>query len=184
MRSFGISSELVSIGLGTALKVTRVEPGSPAANAGIEVDDVLTKANGASLTSPAELATAYRSTRGALTLTVRDVRTGGDVLVDIRPGAVRRDSNVTATPSRKRLGVTTELAFYEGAAVVKVTEVERQSPAQRAGVVPGLLILTANGKPISDPNKLVAAERSATRTLRLEVVDPRDRRRRVVNVEL
>ncbi len=186
-QSLGIRAERVSLGFRNALKVTEVEPASVAAQAGIELGDILVKANGVALKSPEQLSAEFRNGNGTLTLTVRDVRTGRDVPVVIesapsasRPSAVTRER----VPGSKRLGVTTELAFYDGEAVVKVTEVEKDSPADRAGIRAGLLILKANGNRILHPDKLVEAERGARGNLRLQVVDPQDRQERVVEVDL
>ena len=56
----------------TALKVVRVEPGSPAEKAGLEPGDVIVAANGAAITGPEQLASAVRKSGAALELTVRD----------------------------------------------------------------------------------------------------------------
>ena len=186
--SLGVSSERVSLGRESALKVTQVDPNSPAARAGIEPGDILVKANGVALTSQDQLNAAFRQSRGDFAITVRDVRTGRDVLVDIESGVVSRDAGASATPglnrSMKPLGASTELAFYNGEAAVKVTSVEPDSPAQRAGIVAGLVILKANGKPITKPEQLTEAERESRGRLELQVVDPRDRREQVLQVAL
>ena len=78
----------------------------------------------------------------------------------------------------------TELAFYDVEAAVKVTEVEPGSPAARAGLQPGLLILTANGKPMLHPNDLIDAARNTSGPLKLSVVDPRTGRKSMVEVNL
>ena len=149
-----VSSEPVLLGRGTGLKVVDVAPGSPAQQAGIEPGDILVKANGVTLESQAQLDAAYRTSGGAFAVTVRDVRTDRDVLVDIAPPAAATDDATTAPAlnrGMKPIGVTTELAFYQGEAALKVTRVESGSAAQRFGVEPGLLILKANGKPLANP---------------------------------
>jgi hypothetical protein len=180
-QALGISAERVSLGLKSALKVVQVTPDSPAAKAGIEIGDILVKANSTMLTSPEQLATEFLRSDGRLTLTVRDVRTGRDVLVDVEsdPGAnMRRESS-----RRMPLGVTTEVAFYGGNAALKVTKVESGSPAQRAGIVPGLLILTANGQRVEKPDMLLEADRNTTGTLKLRVVDPKSREESLIEIK-
>jgi len=177
-RSLGISAEPVSLGQRTALKVTRVEEGSPANKAGIEPNDILVAANGAPLTGPEQLGNALRKSGPILTLTVRDSRTSKNVAVDVAVGGPATPSTTTAVvpptgESSGSLGAVTELAFYDVDPAVKVTEVDPGSPAARAGLVPGVLILEADGKPILHPNDLTAALRSSTGTLRLTIVDPR-----------
>jgi S1-C subfamily serine protease len=188
-RSLGLSAEPVRLGLRTALKVTRVEEGSPAHKAGIEPEDILVAANGAPLTGPEQLGNALRKSGPTLSLTVRDSRTGKDVPVEVAVGG----PTVVAKPSEDvpviagqagGLGAVTELAFYDVEAAVKVTEVQPGSPAARAGLQPGLLILEANGKPVIHPNELNDAVRNSSGTLKLVVVDPRSGQKSAVQVNL
>jgi serine protease Do len=189
-RSLGISAEPVPIGPRTALKVTRIEPGGAASNAGIEVGDILVAANGAAITGAEQLAAALRKSGPSMTLTVRDVRTGRDTPVEVALGGGKPfepPAEAPAAPAgagQGKLGVVTELAFYDTEAAVKVTEVEPGSPAARAGFQPGMLIIDANGKPVLHPNDLADAARKASGTLKLTVVDPRTGRKSNVNVNL
>ena len=188
-RSLGISAETVTLGQRTALKVIRVEPGSPASKAGIEPGDVLVAANGAAITSPEQLGAAIRKSGPAMTLTVRDARTGRDTPVEVAIGGPKPEKPLPAEPpgaggAKGGLGAVTELAFYDVEAAVKVTEVEPGSPAARAGVQPGLLILEADGKAVLHPNDLNDAVRKSGGTLKLTVVDPRSGKKGSVEVNL
>ena len=185
-RVLGLSTERVSLGRESALKVVSVTPNSPAANAGIEPGDILVKANGIALESDRQLAQSYRESGGQFALTVRDVRSGRDVLVNIESDAAvpNSDPSIDLNMKAKPLGVTTALAFYGGEPVLKVTEVASGSPAERAGITIGLLILKANGQPTSSEEKLREAERGSRGRLELQVVDPSDRRERTVRVTL
>lgn len=188
-RSLGISAETVTVGQRTALKVTRVEPESPAAKAGIEAGDVLVAANGAAITGPEQLGNALRKSGPTLTLTIRDSRTGRDVPVEVALGGPKPAKPLPTEipgvdPSKGKLGAITELAFYDAEAAVKITEVEPGSPAARAGLQPGLLILQANGKLVLHPNDLKDAVRASTGTLKLSVVDPRSGKKGTVEVVL
>jgi membrane-associated protease RseP (regulator of RpoE activity) len=179
----GIASERVTMGREAALKVTRVVPDSPAAKAGIEPGDILVKANDTALTSQDRLTAAVRENRGQLAITVRDVRTGRDVRVEVKSESYPPIPGASAN-NMKPLGVKTELAFYGGEAVLKVTSVDPDSPAQRAGIEVGLLILQANGKPVAKPEQLTEAERQSRGRLELKVVDPTDRREQVIQIAL
>jgi serine protease Do len=86
--------------------------------------------------------------------------------------------------SKGNLGAVTELTFYDIEAAVKVTEVTPGSPAARAGLQPGLVILRANDKAILHPNDLNDAARKSGGTLKLTVVDPRSGRKGTVDVQL
>lgn len=176
--SLGIVSQRVTQGGDALLKVVQVTPESPAAKAGIETGDLLVEANREPLRSQQQLDEAYRISRGKFSLTVRDVRSGRDVLVD-----VEADSPLTP-PRSTSLGVTTQLAFYGGEPAVKVTAVDASSPAQRAGITVGLLILKANGTPVVSPQILTEIEQKSRGVLQLQVVDPKDRSERDVKVSM
>jgi S1-C subfamily serine protease len=190
-RSLGIAAETVTIGQRTALKVTRVTPDSPAAKAGIEQGDVIVAANGAPITGAEVLATALRKSGPSMTLTVRDVRSGRETDVQVAFG----DSSKPATEvtkqteppvvggEKRKLGVVTELSFYDTEAAVKVTEVQPDSPGARAGLQPGTLILAANGKLMLHPNDLIEAARNSG-TLKLTVVDPKTGMKSTLEVKL
>jgi len=188
-RSLGLTAEPVRLGQRTALKVVRVEAGGPAQKAGIEPDDILVAANGAPLTGPEQLGSALRKSGPTMTLTVRDSRSGKDVPVEVAIGgpAVQTPlpADIPATnTSTGELGAVTELSFYDTEVALKVTEVEPGSPAARAGLQPGFLIVDANGKPVLHPNELNALVRSSTGPLRLTVVDPRTSAKNTVQVNM
>jgi S1-C subfamily serine protease len=188
-RSLGLTAETIRVGLRTALKVTRVEAGSPAQKAGIEPDDILVAANGVPLTGPDQLGASLRKSGPTLTLTVRDSRTGKDVPVDVMVGGPAIQSSIPAdapaiSPATERLGAVTELSFYDVEVALKVTEVEPGSPAARAGLQPGSLIISANGTPVLHPNELNAAVQSSNGTLRLTVVNPRTNAKDTLQVNL
>jgi S1-C subfamily serine protease len=65
-----------------------------------------------------------------------------------------------------------------------VSEVTQGSPAQRAGLEPGDVIVEANGTPILHPNTLNEEVRKGNPTLRLVVVDGRTGQRSTVEVNM
>jgi S1-C subfamily serine protease len=201
--TIGLSAEPVRLGLRTAMKVVRVEPGSPAQKAGFEVGDVIVAANGAPITGAEQLAAAFRKSGSTLTLTVRDTRTGKEVPVKLQvagrssdpgpipfpvpsPGAnpTVPSTSTTTGASRNRFGAVTEVTVYDVEAAVKVTEVEPGSTAERAGITPGMVILAANGKSILHPNDLAEVIRQSSSALELSVVDPSSGRRGTLKVDL
>jgi S1-C subfamily serine protease len=178
-RSLGLTAEPVSLGQRTAVKVVRVEAGGPAAAAGLEPGDVIVAANGAAVTGLEQLASAARKSGPTLVLTVRDVRSGKDTPVNVAIGGPEPTApqpqpapTAPAEPGKGSpgLGAVTELAFYNTDFAVKVTEVEQGSPADRAGLRAGDLIVQANGKPVLHPNDLAALVRATTGALKLTVV--------------
>ena len=97
--SLGVSAESVSLGTRTALKVTRVEPGSLAEKAGLEPGDVIVEADGAPVTGPEQLVSAVRKSGPTLELTVRDSRTGRDTPVKVAMGGAQPPSSLPAGPA-------------------------------------------------------------------------------------
>jgi serine protease Do len=190
-RSLGISAEPVTVGKRTGMKVIRVEPGSPAQLAGIEPGDVLVSANGVPITGVEVLSSVVHKSGPTLTVTVRDTRTGRDVPVEIKIGSTDTE-NPTPVPADaptqpgagRKLGAVTELVFYDVNPAVKVTEVEPGSPAARAGIEPGDIIVEANGTPTLHPKTLDEVVRKSASTLKLTVIDPRTNKKTPVEVNL
>jgi S1-C subfamily serine protease len=190
-RSLGISAEPVAVGQRTAMRVARVEAGSPAEKAGIERGDVIVAANGAPVTGVEQLGAAISKSGPTLRLTIRDTRTGRDVPVDVNiggppstdPNPIPDDPRIRPGAGR-RLGAVTELFLYDIEAAVKVTEVEPNSPAARAGLEPGDIIIQANGKPVLHPQTLNEIVGQSGPTLKLLVVDPRNNQKTNVDVNL
>ncbi len=191
-RSLGLAAEPVTIGQRTAMKITRVEPNSPAAKAGLEVNDVIVEANGQAVTGTEQLSSAVRKSGATLTLTVRDSRTGRNTPVEVALGTAKAEVPLPGGPldndpsmkKSSKLGAVTELAFYNIEAAVRITEVEQGSPAERAGLRVGTLILEANGKSILHPNTLNEVVRSSGPTLKLKIVEPNSTTPSAINVAL
>ena len=73
-----------SIDVDPAAKVTEVEPGGPAAKAGIEPGDVIVEANGTPVLHPKNLEEAVRKSGPTLKLMVVDPRTQKKTAVDVK----------------------------------------------------------------------------------------------------
>ena len=125
---------LRQIGIGPAVSavLAQVAPGSAAEVSGLQVGDVITAVNGKRLFSPDDIYDAAEATPGQpLDLTVD--RAGQAVALKIIPTGVR----VAAVQQPSRL------ALLFGA--------KNDSPAARAGLQKGDLILTVDGKPTTVP---------------------------------
>ena len=171
------------------LKVTRVEPGSPAAKAGLEPGDVIVEAGGAPITAPDQLLSAVRKSGPTLELTVRDSRTGADTPVKVELGGAAPPTTMPSGPAipqaeagSSHLGIVTEMALHDDEFAVKVTEVEAGSPAARAGLRPGVLILEVNGQAVLHPDDLMDAVRQSGKNIRLTVADPTSGRKETINI--
>src|SRR5262249_39790297 len=121
----------------------------------------------------------------------RDTRTGRDVPVEVKLGGpgpanpvpIPADPQIP-TGGGRRLGAVTELVFDDVDPAAKVTEVEPGSPAAVAGIVPGTVIVAANGSPVLHPKDLEEAVRKSGPKLTLTVVNPRTRNKSTVEVRL
>jgi serine protease Do len=190
-RSLGIAAEPVRVGERTGMKVTRVEPTGPAGKAGIEPGDVIVAANNVPITGVEVLSSVVRKSSAKLVLTVRDTRTGKDVPVEVKlpgpdisaPAQVPSDPRIP-TESGRKLGALTEIVFYDVDPAVKVTEVEPNSPAARAGIQPGDIIVAANGTPVLHPKTLDEVVRKCGALLKLTVVNSRTHQKAPVDVKL
>jgi S1-C subfamily serine protease len=190
-RSLGISAEPCMVGQRTGMKVTRVEAGGPAQKAGIEIGDVIVAANGVPVTGVEVLSSVVKKSGASLTVTVRDTRTGRDLPVEIKfgdpgiaiPGELPADPKLQ-TGTGHKLGAVTELVFYDINPAAKVTEVEPNSPAARAGIEPGDIIVEANGATVLHPKDLEDLVRKSAPVLKLIVVDPHTNKKTPVEVNL
>jgi C-terminal processing protease CtpA/Prc len=188
----GISVEAARAGLRGAVKVLTVDRGKPGAEAGLEPGDVIVAVNRTRVSNADEFAQALPPQGGPVTLVVRDVRSGNEVPIQVRAASVRpvpRDTEqpaeTQASPSGEtdRLGMSTELSFYDAEAAVKVVAVRPGSPASRAGIRPGWMILKANDAPVLHPDDLTKAEEEAGGRLSLLVVDPSNDRQFTISLE-
>lgn len=180
--NLGVTTERVPLGRTTALKVINVRPNSAAANAGVEPGDIVVEANRKPVGSQRELDDAFRNSRDQFSLTVRDVRSSRDVLVKVEPYSGQPGPAINTGP--QSLGIMGKLAFYQGEPALEVTEVAPRSPADRAGMNVGDLILEANGNPVKSAENLEAAARETRGVLGLKVADPKTRRERTLRVSM
>jgi S1-C subfamily serine protease len=191
--ALGIEVESARVGLRDAVKVTFVDPTKRGAEGGLEVGDVIVGVGKQQIASVAEFAKALPLRGGDLTLLVRDVRSGREVPIQVQAENSRPATDDDAPPSKNpaaepgaadRLGLSTELTFYSAEAAVKVVAVQRNSPASRAGVRPGWIIVRANDVPVLHPDDLAKAEDAARGRIALRIVDPADGRQATVNIDL
>ena len=196
-RVLGVKTEAVRLGLRTtALRVTEVQPGSPAEKAGIEKGDVIVQANGTPTGDVQQLNAAVQASGPVLTLTVRDTRTGKDVPVQVELGGAPSNVPPGTTPaptpplggggqvSARALGITTEAGTADLLPVVKVVQVQPGSPAEKAGIEPGDAIVGLNDKVIFAPDLLDEALKNAGNAFTLSILDVKTGRKTPVKINL
>jgi S1-C subfamily serine protease len=85
-RKLGAVTELVFYDVNPAVKVTEVEPGSPAARSGLEPGDIIVEANGTPVLHPKTLEEVVRKSAPLLKLMVVDPRTNKKSAVEVNLG--------------------------------------------------------------------------------------------------
>jgi len=147
---------------GERIRLARVEPGSPAAKAGLSAGDTVLEVNGKPVTSFVDWAKEVAE-RGLAKVSFKIFRGGRAIPVNVT--LQDEDAVFNATLVEKRLGLTVRtltekvadqlgLSFYGG---YVITGVERDSPASSAGLERGAVILRVDDQ---QPESLVALARN------------------------
>ncbi|MEZ4390461.1 MAG: trypsin-like peptidase domain-containing protein [Polyangiales bacterium] len=155
--------------------VNFLEPGGPAEQAGVRVGDVVSEVNGEAVHNRHDLLRSIAS-RGvgehlALTVLRGSERSTVNVTTALRPGAqpARGAPSMAVPPDPApesfamtiadlAPGYAQQLGIPAGQGVV-ITEVQRAGAADRAGLLPGDIILRADGAPVTGARVVVDAAR-------------------------
>ncbi|QVL46770.1 MAG: Do family serine endopeptidase [Thiocapsa sp.] len=174
-------TEELAAGLGleqaTGVLIADLVPGAPAAASDLRTGDVILSASGQPLSTPKDLSKLVAETKAGTEMTLRVVRDGRELDLTLTIGRMPEEERIAAAPSedadaagRPRLGLylsplTPELRTERGlgadAAGVFVSQVEPDSPADRAGVEAGSLISMVGMESVSTPEQVVTAVRAA-----------------------
>lgn len=150
-----------------------VREGSPAAQAGLQSGDVVTKVDGAEVKDPSSFVAALQGMPPGRTVKL-GIRRGGalgrDMTIEatlgrrtaeVSPPAPRaRPSQPQPVPSpeaRRAPYVGVALVDDEGKGPLKVEDVQAGSPAERFGVRPGDTVLSVDGKEVRTIEQFVKA---------------------------
>jgi serine protease Do len=169
--------------------VNQVSADGPAAKAGLKLDDVITAIDGQKIGSASALTRTVALKRPGTSSTLSLYRNGKqqDVKVTLgtRPdleGVGKRLKREEEESSKARVGVslsdldsrTARQAGFAKAEGALITDVVPGSPADRAQLVPGMLVVEANRKPVRSAEELAGVIRSAPSgsTLLLRVMMP------------
>jgi hypothetical protein len=161
---------------GNALRVKERVLGAAAANAGIELGDILLKVGETRVKTEADLTAALAAANGKVVVTYFNPR---DTKVETRE----------LTPDAGSIGVKVEPVTVDlqedeakpqpepeptGPTAVQLTEVTARSAAARAGIQVGDVIVSVGGKRISTPAELTAALKAAGDEAEVTYVNPED----------
>ncbi|MFN3834891.1 MAG: trypsin-like peptidase domain-containing protein [Glycocaulis sp.] len=160
---------------GQGVLIESVEPGSPAANAGLRPGDTLLSVNGERLAAPRDLARALLLTRPGqeIGMSLHD----GQARIQLTAALeARRDA---ADPARTRdfarrpdtgYGFGIVLAAGDAGAGVEVADIVPGSPAARAGLRPGDVVLAIGTARLDDPEEAMVRLALARRDVALRVI--------------
>ncbi len=181
--------------------VSSVQPGSPAAKAGIEDGDVITAFNKTPVRSSAELTRVVGNVRPGINTATKLIRDGKERLIMVKLGdrsvglkedktkPSRLENSSTGLGPDLKLGIRIaplsaeareKFRVPEDVDGVLITKVDRGSAAEDAGLVPGMVIIKAEDAKIAAPadlEKQVKAARSRKKEallLRVQIGDRRD----------
>ena len=138
--------------------VSGVEPGGPAAQAGIQTGDVIIEYDGEKIAESNQLPIMVARTDVGKTVKILLLRAKRQLPLTVKVGELKEEQVVATAPQAGKLGLTVQdltpqlaerLGVKESGGVV-ITAVDPQSAAGAAGLRPGDLVLEANRKPIKN----------------------------------
>jgi S1-C subfamily serine protease len=156
------AKEGAPVGASGGVRVSVVDPGSPAEAAGIRRGDVVEAVDGVAPESAEEF--RFR---------VRDLPIGSVARLELSRGRARITAPVTAvelSPQRaeqlvqRRVGIALEQLRVTGGTVVAVRSVSKGTPADRVGLEKGDLVREVNGAEVSTLDEFRRAASSARRS--------------------
>ncbi|QSQ27367.1 trypsin-like peptidase domain-containing protein [Pyxidicoccus parkwayensis] len=181
----GVGIQDLNRDLASALKLTvnegailtQVNPGSPAAKAGLKTDDVITAIDGRKVSSSSELTrtVALKRPGSVSTLTVyrdgkkQDVKVTLGTRPDLEGVATKQPRAGDENEGSRRVGVslqnldarTAQQAGFTERQGALITDVLPGSAADRAQLEPGMLVVEANHKPVNSAEELAKVIKSA-----------------------
>lgn len=153
--------------------VTQVMEGSPAKKAGIQEEDVITKINNITMHSAAEIHNLMGITHPDTKITITLLRHGKSMKIDAVVGDPNAEVKHRIIPyvSGLRLQDFSDLepdsTMINGILVLNVTDT---SAGALAGLIPGDLIVRANGKDVGSVKQLIKVASQTNKELLLKVV--------------
>ena len=146
--------------------VTRVEPGSPGARAGLRPRDVIVAVAGRPVRGSADVRNRVGLVPIGDEVEFRLIREGATRTVKAQVGRpyefkAGRGENVPQLAGLTIANIERGMPLYGQVQGVLVADVEQGSPAFRHGLRPGDVILGVNRKPVRNSNELVSALRAA-----------------------
>ncbi len=154
----GATLESVPVNGKPGWKVTSLTAGGPAQEAGFEVGDLIVGIDGRVVADLASLNRVLAQAGGQATLTVRDVRSGKSVPVKVAlgaaPGAAAPANRPNLAPTATGpLGITVESVDFQEIPTLRISQVDRGSAAERAGLRVGDIVEAVNDTIVFNPEE-------------------------------
>jgi serine protease Do len=177
----GVETQAVSADLRKALKlpegkgalIASVEPGTPAAKAGLQPGDVVTAVDGTAVTSPRDLALDIAAIKPGSDTKIELLRDGSQQSVTAQITLLTPTATASAEPGnggKPSIGLALapltpearqELDLPAKTKGAVVAEVQPGSPAEAAGLRQGDVLVGVGSKPVTSPEDAVGAIREA-----------------------
>ncbi len=145
--------------------VSGIEPGSPAANAGIKSGDVIIKYNGKKIKDLLHLRSLVKGTEINKEVEMTVLRDGQELILNTAILETRKSESRSKNDLFQNLGLVVQnltgklsinLGFEDEKGVI-ITNVQRGSPAAKAGLTKGDLIVEIQHKPVTSSDELYQA---------------------------
>jgi Do/DeqQ family serine protease len=154
--------------------IAQVQPGSPAAKAGLRAGDVITAVDGKPVATASALRNAVGLMRVGTEVRLDLIRDGKPEAVTAQIGKVHREKVQAAEFSRHLQGaqlgaIEPDHPLYGQVEGIEVLAVQQGGPAWRAGLRPGDIITSVDRRPVRNLEELRAAAQDAKEMLLLNV---------------
>jgi serine protease Do len=155
--------------------IASVEDGTPAAKAGIKAGDVVTAVDGKSVADPKALAIAVAGIKPGEDAKVDIIRDGQSKTLTVAVSTLPSEqvaSDESGTEQRGKVGLALapispeardQLGLSEDAKGAVIAKVAPDSPAERAGLQPGDVVVGVGDKAVTSPDQAVKAIKQAAR---------------------
>jgi serine protease Do len=170
--------------------VSFVEANSPAANAGMQRDDVIREVNGTAINDQGELRNKIAELAPGDTLSVKVLRNGSEKTLSIKVAARPTETASKSEPASPDAGtsgklgvaiqdlnpqIARQLELPASVTGVVVTQVQPDSPASDAGLKRGDVIQEVNRKPVKSASDFRNAVTESSKSPLLLLIQREDR---------
>lgn len=165
-------ADALNIAADSGVIVTQVTNGTPAAKAGIQAEDVIEKVNGVSVKSSAQLHNIMGIMRPGTKANLELLRNHKTINVSITVASTQELQEARGIPYLKGMRLTNFSDLEPDGSEIKgalIATVDDSSEGALAGLTAGDVIISANGKAISDVKQLTDIAKKSPQRLLLKI---------------